>query len=116
MRFLVDAQLPDRLAHRLTSLGHDVVHTSELADGNRTRDGEIIGVADRDERIVVTKDHDFLDGHLLNQAPRRLLLVTTGNIRNDDLIALIGAVEPLLAEAFEHSLLVEANRHAVIAH
>lgn len=89
MRLIVDARLPDRLADRLTSLGHDVAHTSELADGNRTTDAEIIRIADRDERVVVTKNHDFLDGHLPNHAPRPLLLVTTGNIRNDDLITLI---------------------------
>lgn len=100
----------------MTSLGHDVVHTSSLADGNRTTDAEIIRIADLDGRIVVTKDHDFLDGHLLNDAPHRLLLVTTGNIRNDDLIALIETVEPLLVEAFEHSVLVELNRDAVIGH
>jgi predicted nuclease of predicted toxin-antitoxin system len=52
VRFLVDAQLPDRLADCLTSLGHDVVHTSELADGNRTTDAEIIRIADRDERVT----------------------------------------------------------------
>jgi predicted nuclease of predicted toxin-antitoxin system len=116
VRLLVDAQLPDRLADCLAPLGHDVVHTIELADGNRTTDAEIIRIADRDERTVVTKDHDFLDGHLLNNVPQRLLLVTTGNIRNDDLIALIEAVEPLLVEAFEHSAFVEVNRGAVIGH
>lgn len=52
----------------------------------------------------------------INHAPQRLLLVTTGNIRNDDLIALIEAVEPLLVEAFEHSAFVEVNRGAVIGH
>lgn len=52
----------------------------------------------------------------MNDAPRRLLLVTTGNIRNDDLIALIETVDPLLVEAFEHSVLVELNRDAVIGH
>ncbi len=116
MRLLVDAQLPDRLAGCLTLLGHDLVHTSELAEGNRTTDAEIIRIADRDDRVVVTKDHDFLDGHLLNDAPQRLLLVTTGNIRNDDLIALIEAVEPLLVETFERSVFVEVNRGAVIGH
>jgi len=68
VRFLVDAQLPVRLAGRLTSLGHDVVHTSELSDGNRTSDPEIIEIADRDDRVVITKDLDFLDGHLLKGA------------------------------------------------
>ena len=37
MRFLVDAQLPVRLAGRLTSLGHDVVHTSELSTATGPR-------------------------------------------------------------------------------
>jgi predicted nuclease of predicted toxin-antitoxin system len=32
------------------------------------------------ERIVVTKDRDFLDSFLLRQQPYKLLLVTTGNI------------------------------------
>jgi hypothetical protein len=32
------------------------------------------------------------------------------------LVALIEAVDPLLVEAFEHSVLVEVNRHAVIGH
>ncbi len=85
------------------------MHSSELVDGNRTKDAEIIRIADRNERVVVTKDHDFLDGHLLNRAPQRLLLVATGNIRNDDLIVLIEAVEPLLVDAFEHSVLVESS-------
>ena len=74
------------------------------------------GFADSDDRTVVAKDHDFLDGHLLKDAPRRLLLVTTGNIRHDDLITLIEAVEPLLVEAFAHSVLVEVSRDAVIGH
>ncbi len=42
--------------------------------------------------------------------------MTTGNIRNDDLIAIIEAVDPLLVEAFERSVLVEVNRDAVIGH
>ncbi|HUR18608.1 MAG TPA: DUF5615 family PIN-like protein [Acidimicrobiales bacterium] len=75
MRFLLDAQLPSRLARKLTSGGHDVVHTSELPDGNRTTDAEIARRADAEDRVVVTKDSDFRDGHLLRSTPRRLLIV-----------------------------------------
>ncbi len=88
MRLLVDAQLPVRLVPLLIELGHDVVHTSELPNGNRTPDREITRIAEVQDRIVVTKDRDFVDGHLLSGAPRRLLLVSTGNIRNDDLMDL----------------------------
>lgn len=84
MRLLVDAQLPVRLVPMLIELGHDVVHTSELPEGNRTSDREITRIANIQDRIVVTKDRDFVDGHLLSAEPRRLLLVSTGNIRNDD--------------------------------
>lgn len=38
MRFLVDAQLPRRLSHRLREHGHDAVHTLDLPEGNRTSD------------------------------------------------------------------------------
>lgn len=64
MRFLVDAQLPARLARFLRQAGHDVVHTSDLPDGNRTPDRQIAELADGQSRVVVTKDRDFRDSHL----------------------------------------------------
>ena len=96
MRLLVDAQLPVPLVPLLIELGHDVVHTSELPDGNRTPDRKITRIAEVQDRIVVTKDRDFVDGHLLSGAPRRLLLVSTGNIRNDDLIDLFAGYSDAL--------------------
>jgi predicted nuclease of predicted toxin-antitoxin system len=36
MKFLVDAQLPRRLIHRLREAGHDAIHTLDLPDGNRS--------------------------------------------------------------------------------
>lgn len=40
MRFLVDAQLPKRLAIWLAGAGHDAVHTLDLPHTNRTLDDE----------------------------------------------------------------------------
>jgi predicted nuclease of predicted toxin-antitoxin system len=62
VKFLVDAQLPLRLARSISTAGHDVVHTSELRDGNRTTDAVIARLADSEDRVVVTKDRDFRDG------------------------------------------------------
>lgn len=56
MKFLVDAQLPELLARLLIDAGHDAVHTSGLPDANRTPDSEIARIADRYERIVISKD------------------------------------------------------------
>jgi len=35
MKFLVDAQLPRRLARWLQASGHDAIHTRDLPEGNR---------------------------------------------------------------------------------
>lgn len=83
MKFLIDAQLPARLAELLTEAGHDAVHTIELPDGNRSTDQQIAELADADSRVVVTKDRDFRDGHLLTRSPRQLLIIATDNITND---------------------------------
>ena len=86
MKLLVDAQLPARLARHLAAAGHDVLHTTDLPDGNRTPDGEIARRADAEGRLVVSKDRDFREGHLLHGSPVRLLVVATGNISNDDVL------------------------------
>jgi predicted nuclease of predicted toxin-antitoxin system len=52
MRFVVDAQLPKRLARWLAARGHDALHTLDLAGGNRTSDAAITEFACRDDRIV----------------------------------------------------------------
>jgi len=49
---------------------------------------ELALAADTEDRVLVTKDRDFRDGHLLRALPGRLLIVTTGNISNRDLLAL----------------------------
>jgi predicted nuclease of predicted toxin-antitoxin system len=83
VKFLIDAQLPARLAEFLNRAGHDALHTIGLPDGNRSTDSQIAQHADTENRVVVTKDQDFRDGHLLGRSPRKLLVVATGNITND---------------------------------
>lgn len=69
VKFLVDAQLTKRLATKLDDLGHDAIHTLDLPRGNRTSDRDIIKLADEQGRVVVTKDRDFRDSHLLTGEP-----------------------------------------------
>jgi hypothetical protein len=52
MKFLIDAQLPRRMARRLHAAGHDAIHTLDLSAGNRTTDAEISRMADRDGRAL----------------------------------------------------------------
>ena len=75
MKFLVDAQLPRRLARQLAAAGHDALHTLDLPDGNRTPDSIITELADREGRVVVSKNADFVVSHTLSAKPYRLLLI-----------------------------------------
>ncbi len=110
MKFLVDAQLPARLADFLNRVGHDAVHTIALPDGNRSTDSQIAQLADADGRVVVTKDQDFRDGHLLVQSPRRLLVVTTGNITNTALLSIFGLHLDAIVSALEEADFVELSQ------
>ena len=62
MKFLVDAQLPRRLARLLKESGHDVTPTLELPHRNATLDGVLRSLCAREERVLVTKDSDFVSG------------------------------------------------------
>lgn len=86
MRFLVDAPLPLHVALALRSNGHEAAHTIDLPQGNRSPDSAVVAVADREDRVVVSKDEDFVETHILRGRPAKLLLITTGNIANRDLL------------------------------
>lgn len=116
MRFLVDAQLPARLARVLSSAGHDALHTSELPDGNRTTDTRIAELADDDDRVVVTKDRDFRDGHLLTRSPRRLFVVATGNITNNALLSLFETHLVAIVAALDEADFVEIGPSSLVVH
>lgn len=85
MKFLVDAQLPIRLARFLQVSGYDTLHTRDLPQQNSTSDSQINEISIQNKRIVITKDSDFVDSFMTIQKPFKLLLVTTGNIKNSEL-------------------------------
>jgi predicted nuclease of predicted toxin-antitoxin system len=116
VKFLVDAQLPLRLARFLAGAGHDTIHTVNLIDGNRTSDVVVARRADGDDRVVVTKDRDFRDGHLLNGSPCRLLVVAIGNVSNAELLELFEAHLDAVIAAFGDADYVELGPQALVLH
>jgi predicted nuclease of predicted toxin-antitoxin system len=70
MKFLVDAHLPYRLKTWLLTKGVDAIYTSDLPSRNLSADLEIVRIADASDRVVITKDSDFLKLHVLQQSPR----------------------------------------------
>jgi predicted nuclease of predicted toxin-antitoxin system len=65
MRFLIDANLPYRLAKSLKDKGYDIIHTDDLPDKERTKDNEIRKISVDQSRIIISKDSDFLDSHII---------------------------------------------------
>lgn len=116
MKFLVDAQLPRRLISCLQEAGHEAIHTLDLPLGNRTPDALINELANQDGYIVVTKDADFVNSFILHRKPRKLLLISTGNIRNAALEALLLAHLETLAANFDTFDFIEVHQQAVIFH
>jgi predicted nuclease of predicted toxin-antitoxin system len=110
MKFLVDAQLPRRMATWLAAAGCDAVHTLDLTNGNQTTDEQINDAADREKRVVVTKDADFVDSHLLRGRPKQLLLISTGNISNRALERLITPLLPDIIREFQTHSFLEFGR------
>jgi len=114
VNFLVDAQLPRRLAHFLTAHGHDAIHTLDLPGGNTTRDREVARIADAADRVVITKDADFVVDHLASGSPARLLLIAVGNVSNGRLLELFERHLGLIVEAIDNATLAELHEDRVV--
>lgn len=116
MKFLIDAQLPRRLAAELKQAGFEATHTLELPEGNRTTDQALIKLSIADHAVLITKDSDFVQSFLLKREPWKLLLVSTGNISNDELMKLFQVNISQIAEALAAFHFVELNRTNLICH
>jgi predicted nuclease of predicted toxin-antitoxin system len=116
MKFLVDAQLPKRLARRLREAAHEAIHTLDLPLGNRTTDALINDLSAREHYVVVTKDADFVNSFILNGRPHKLLLISTGNIRNAELEAIFLSNLEKIAEGFDSFDYIELNQRTLVFH
>jgi predicted nuclease of predicted toxin-antitoxin system len=115
-KFLVDAQLPRRLARFMQAKGFDVIHTLDLPNANKTKDGVINALSLEEKRIVISKDEDFVQSFTLQSRPYKLLLLNTGNISNRDLLSIFEARLNEMAELFESCNYIELTREFLIIH
>ena len=116
MKFLIDAQLPVRLKLWLIDNGYDALHTDDLPHRNLTHDIEIADIAEAQNRIVISKDGDFLKLKILQGKPQKLLLITTGNIRNQDLLKLFERNFAVGLKLFDSYNTVEINNSFIVGH
>ena len=85
----------------------------DLPDGNRTPDARINALSILEERVVVTKDSDFVDTFLLQRTPHKLPLVATGNASNKDLLRMFEGNLQMIVQALEAVDLVEIDGESI---
>jgi predicted nuclease of predicted toxin-antitoxin system len=86
MKFLVDHNVGRSVAQFLTNAGHDTIFVGDVDP--HMLDSEILHWAVRDQRILITQDHDF--GMLVyrsNQPHAGVLLLRMGQARRAERIA-----------------------------
>lgn len=108
--------MPVRLARFLQESGYDTIHTRDLPQQNTTPDSTINSLSIQQERVVITKDSDFVDSLLTVGHPYKLLLVATGNIKNSELETLFAANLLLIIDLLSQHRYLELTRDAVIVH
>jgi len=116
MNFLIDAQLPPKLGEILESLDIESTHVNSLPNGDETSDRDISMFANDHNLIVITKDSDFYHSHMIFQNPKKLLLITTGNIKNRELFDLIRINATTIKDLFETCNYVELTNDSIIGH
>ena len=90
--------------------------TLDLPDGNRTTDRTINELSIKEQYIIVTKDSDFVESFLLRREPWKLLLISTGNIGNNELEKLLSSSIQKVIEAFDGFDFIELSRTSMIFH
>jgi predicted nuclease of predicted toxin-antitoxin system len=114
VNWVIDTQLPHQLSTALKKRGQHAVHASELQAGHLSSDQAIVEHAERISAVVVTKDADFLASYEVHGTPKRLVYVSTGNIRNSELILLFMHFLDLMCEQLATGGLLELERDALI--
>ncbi len=98
MKFLVDNQLPNALSRFLTSRGCDCQHVSD-AGLAAASDREVWRHANETDRIVISKDEDFLHMATHAETKARFVWVRFGNCRTSALLEAIERIWPRVEES-----------------
>ena len=98
MRLIVDTHLPPALAQLLITSGHHAEHVLDLNIG-QAKDRAIWDYAIIKTAVIVSKNEDFINLHLMHGAGPQILWVRCGNLRRKVLLELFSAALPKIAAA-----------------
>lgn len=95
MKFLVDNQLPNALAEYLRARGFDCQHVLDVGLAE-VSDVEVCRYASTQERIIISKDEDFLYFANQPESKVRFLWVRLGNCRTSELMITFEKLWPMI--------------------
>jgi predicted nuclease of predicted toxin-antitoxin system len=101
VKFLVDNQLPPALAQYLRKRGFDCQHVLDVGLAE-SLDSEICRYAEVQDRIIVSKDEDFLYLAAQPLSKIRLLWVRLGNCRTAALLVAFDRLWPLIESSLKN--------------
>ena len=113
MKFLIDAHLPKKLSLLLQYRGYDSIHTLDLPNKNATKDSEINQISIEEQRVLISKDADFIESLLISDKPYKLICISTGNITNRELLELFSENIETIIEYMQQYRLVEITRNSI---
>lgn len=100
MKFLIDNQLPPKLAQWITTQGYDVAHVQDIGLADAP-DIEILEFAANNRYVLVSKDEDFLHLSLTRRGRPQIVWVRLGNCRTISLLSVFGRSMSSLVAALE---------------
>ncbi len=80
--------------------GYEAIHVNDILDTYYTKDNDISNYADSNSFVVVSKDADFQNSHLIRNTPERLLKISLGNLSTKKLILILEQYLPILDQHF----------------
>ena len=88
MIIFFDQNISFRVSRKSLSQFYNCIHISECGLLNST-DFTIWDYCKKNNYCILTFDHDFIDLSLLKGAPPKVILIKKGNIKTNELIALL---------------------------
>ena len=107
MKFLIDMPVTPDAGPHLRAAGHDAIHAVDLGLA-RSSDDELLTVARRGERVIITADLDYPRLIALQQADRPGIILFRGGAYSDrEMLALLDRVLTRASTlGLEHSIVV----------
>ncbi len=100
MKFLIDNQLPGALAQHLREHGFDCKHVLDVGLA-KASDAEICRFAIAEERVIVSKDQDFLHHASRPEAKIKFIWVRLGNCRKAVLLEAFERLWPMIESSLQ---------------